>query len=110
LGLEVPFAQARPDSSLASSPSANYQPYALPPHSPRKYRRIKPSSGSSTAVIIQVNFFPLGTELFKNIDNRPDITSDYQQASEAVVSDVHHFWFLPCYVKSVNPSRLMQGI
>src|SRR5450631_580525 len=38
--------------SLASLPSANYQPYAFPPRGPRKNHRIKPSSGSNTTAIV----------------------------------------------------------
>ena len=39
--------------------------YAFPSRGPRKYHRIKPSSGSSTTAIIQINFFSLETELCK---------------------------------------------
>src|ERR1019366_6871062 len=55
----------RPRCSLASLPGANYQPYALRSRGPRKYHRIKPSSGSSTTAIVQINFFSLETELWK---------------------------------------------
>jgi hypothetical protein len=31
----------------------------------------------------------------EDIDNRPDVASEYQHAPEAVVAEVHHAWFLP---------------
>src|SRR5439155_19598092 len=43
--------------------SANHQPYTFRFRGPRKNHKIKPSSGSSTTTIIQINFFSLETEL-----------------------------------------------
>src|ERR1017187_7194400 len=36
-------------------------------------------------------FLLVGNGALENIDNRPDITSEYQHAQEAVVSEIHHF-------------------
>jgi hypothetical protein len=49
-------AYGRPRSSLALLPISNYRHYAFPPRGPWKNHGIKPSSGSTTA-IIQINFF-----------------------------------------------------
>jgi ABC-2 type transport system permease protein len=44
-------------------PNRPKQPYVLPSRGPRKYHRIKPSSGSSTTTRVQISFFSLEAEL-----------------------------------------------
>jgi len=44
-------------------PAQCFRPYVLPSLGPRKYHRIKPSSGSSTTTMIQSSFFSLETAL-----------------------------------------------
>ena len=82
-------------------PSVNFHPTLCDLVARGKTRGLRPAPVAALRRLSK-SVSSRSTRSFGDIDNRPDISSKYQETPDAVVSEVHHFSFLS-YCIAANP-------